>query len=348
MGLLALVAAAACEPVTSPDSPDALDPNRALSDYEAMDKILAADALAGFRALGGRTGLGASNAIEVAGRVPAVRDAATARDVAHALARQLSGGTAAKPLISDRHLGKTLVYDATKDTYVVSPTRPGAPANGVRFITYETDASGKPILSKETGHADLLDEGATTGEAIVLRLVVVHKGATHLDYRTRLTIAGETGSITVDGFVSDGAARLDFTVAVSARTSGVKTLLDADFDLQVKAREFRILGKVRGIDEVTGDGTVGLTVRHGASSVAVDLVGSNGTINGTFTVNGKLLSTATGDAKTPTLKGPTGAPLTGGELLMVKHIVDMSDSVFDLVEDLVKPVDNLVALGWLL
>ena len=33
---------------------------------------------------------------------------------------------------------------------------------------------------------------------------------------------------------------------------------------------------------------------------------------------------------------------------MLMHIVDMSDSVMNLVEDLVKPVDNLVVLGWLL
>ena len=348
MGLLGLVALTACESVTSPDTTRALDPNLALSDYQAMDKILATNALAGFRALGGRTGLGTSGALEVAGRVASTRDGATSRDLALHLAKQLSGGTALKEIISPRHRGKTLVYDATKDTYAVSATRAGAPTNGVRFITYETDAAGKPIESKETGYADLLDEGATTGETIVLRLLVVNKGATHLDYRTRLTLVGDVGSISVDGFMSDGTARLDFDVAVTSRKIGLKTLLDADFDLQVKAREFSINGKVRGIDEGTGDGTIGLTVRHAASSVAVNLVGSNGRIEGTFKVNGSLLATATGDAKTPTITGPTGGQLTGGELLMVLHIVDMSDSVFDLVEDLVKPVDNLVVLGWLL
>lgn len=348
MGLLGLVALAACESATSPEPTRALDPNLALSDYQAMDKILATNALAGFRALGGRTGLGTSSALEVAGRIATARDGATTRDLTLQLAKQLSGGTALQEIISPRHRGRTLVYDATKDTYVVSPTRAGAPANGVRFITYEIDAAGKPNASKETGYADLLDEGATTGQTIVLRLLVVNNGATHLDYRTRLTLAGDVGSIAVDGFMSDGTARLDFNVAVTSRKSGLKTLLDADFELQVKAREFSVRGTVRGIDERTGDGTIGLTVRHAANSVAVNMVGSDGTIDGTIKVNGTLLATATGDAKTPTITGPTGGQLTGGELLMVLHIVDMSDSVFDLVEDLVKPVDNLVVLGWLL
>ncbi|MBC7844054.1 MAG: hypothetical protein H7099_17195 [Gemmatimonadaceae bacterium] len=342
------MALAACESATSPDASRALDPNLALSDYAAMDKILATDALAGFRALGGRTGLRTSSVLGVGARVAGVRDGASSRDLTLQLARELSGGTALKEIISTRHRGMTLVYNAATDTYAVSPTRAGAPANGVRFITYEIDAAGKPILSKETGYADLLDEGATTGETIVLRLQVVNTGATVLDYRTRLTISGETGSISVDGFMSDGAARLDFNVAVTSRKSGLKTLLDADFDLQVKGREFSILGKVRGIDEATGDGTVALTVRHAASSVAVKMLGSNGTVDGTFEVNGKLLATATGNAKSPTITGPTGGQLTGGELLMLMHIVDMTDSVMDLVEDLVKPVDNLVVLGWLL
>ena len=348
MGLLGLVALTACESATSPDSKPALDPNLALSDYQAMDKILATDALAGFRALGGRTGLGTSSALEVAGRVASTRDGASSRDLATHLAKELKGGTALKEIISSRHRGMTLVYDATKDTYAVSPTRAGAPANGVRFVTYEVDAAGKPIVAKETGYADLLDEGATTGETIVLRLRVVNNGATHLDYRTRLTLAGDVGSISVDGFMSDGSARLDFDVAVTSRKSGLKTLLDGDFDLQVKSREFSIKGKVRGIDEGTGDGTIGLTVRHAANSVAVNMVGSNGTIDGTFEVNGTLLATAKGDAKSPTITGPTGGQLSGGELLMLLHIVDMTDSVFDLVEDLVKPVDNLVVLGWLI
>lgn len=348
IGLLGLMMLAACESATSPATSDALDPNLALSDYAAMDRILATDALAGFRALDGRTGLRISSALGVSAQVTGVRDGTSARDLTLQLARELSGGTASKEIISPRHRGMTLVYDAGTDTYAVSPGRAGAPANGVRFVTYEIDAAGKPVPSQETGYADLLDEGATTGETVVLRLLVVNKAATVLDYRTRLTLMGETGSISVDGFMSDGAARLDFDVTVTSRKSGLKTLLDADFDLQVKTRAFSILGKVRGIDEATGDGSVALTVSHAASSVAVKLLGSNGAVDGTFEVNGKLLATATGDAKDPTITGPTGGQLTGGELLMLMHIVDMTDSVMDLVEDLVKPVDNLVVLGWLL
>jgi hypothetical protein len=348
MGLLALVTLAACESATGPDTTRPLDPDLALRDYQAMEQIVSTNALAGFRALAGRTGLGAASTLEVVGRVASSPDGTNSRALAVNLTRQLSEGTALKEIISNRHRGMTLVYDAAKDTYAVSPGRTGAPANGVRFITYDTDAAGKPIVSKEAGYADLIDEGATSGDAIALRLVVVNKGVTHLDYRTRLTLLGETGSINVDGFMADGVGRLDFSVALTSRKSGLRTLLDADFDLQVKARDFSMAGTVRGLHEASGDGEIGLTVRHGTSSVVVKLQGSNGTVDGTIDVNGQRLANATGDAKTPTITGATGASLTGRELLMVLHIVDMSDSVFDLVEDLVKPVDNLVVLGWLI
>lgn len=346
LGIAALVLTAACEQATSPGEGTTLDANRALADYQALDQILSADALAGFRALGERTSLGS---LATASRVAQLRDAGDVHRLTVDLARGLSGdATSAKTIISTRHLGKTLVYHAATDTWVVDPARTGAPANGVRFITYENDANGKPIPARETGYADLRDEGATAGEAIVLRLVVVTRGTTALDYRTRVLVQGQGGTINVDGFISDGTARLDFTVGLTARASGAKQLLDADFDLQVNTRNFRVQGTARGIDETTGDGNISMTARHGTSSVAVELKSTSKTLDGRLLVNGKVFATVKGDAKAPEFRGATGAPLTGPELLVVLHIVDMMDDVFDLVEELVEPVDNLVALGWVL
>ncbi len=346
LGIAALALTAACEQSTSPDDGQALDANRALADYQALNQILGADALSGFRALGERTTLGS---VATASRVSRVRGAEDVRALAIDLARGLQGyTTSAKTIISTRHLGKTLVYSATGDTWVVDPARTGAPANGVRFITYESDANGKPIPTRETGYADLRDEGATTGEAIVLHLVVVSRGTTALDYRTRVLVQGQDGAIDVDGFMSDGTTRLDFSVGLTARATGATQLLDADFDLQVSARNFRVQGTARGIDETTGDGTISMTARHGTSSVAVELKSATGVLDGRLMVNGKLFATVKGASRTPEFRGATGAPLTGPELLVVVHIVDMVDDVFDLVEELVEPVDNLVALGWVL
>ena len=52
------------------------------------------------------------------------------------------------------------------------------------------------------------------GQAIALRLLVVTRGSTTLDYRTRVDIGTSTGSIDVSGFAVDGGDRLDFTVGV--------------------------------------------------------------------------------------------------------------------------------------
>ncbi|MCL5460153.1 hypothetical protein M3M33_16060, partial [Loigolactobacillus coryniformis] len=81
--------------------------------------------------------------------------------------------TLAKPTLSPRYLGQTLVYDMVTDQYVVDPKRTGAPRNGVRFIVYEVNGEQRPNPAREIGYADLLDEGPASGEAQVLRLVLV-------------------------------------------------------------------------------------------------------------------------------------------------------------------------------
>jgi hypothetical protein len=260
------------------------------------------------------------------------------------------GTTSAIRVISNEARGRTFVYDAAADDYRADLTRTGAPANGVRFILYALDARNRPIPSQEIGYADLLDEGPEIGDEVALRLVAVERGRTVLDYRTRALQLGEgSGRIDVTGFVVDGASRLTFTIEVAGEEVGGATELELDFTLRMEDRGFAVTGALRGIEgDDDADATIGLTVRHGAHLLRVDVTTTSGIVDGEILVDDRLFVTLSGPKDNPVITGPTGAALTGAELLMVLQVVDIVDDVFDLVEDLLQPMDNLLVLGWIL
>jgi len=70
--------------------------------------------------------------------------------------------------------------------------------------------------------------------------------------------------------------------------------------------------------------------------------------SGVITWNGTPYISISGPADKPVLRGPTGQPLTAQEALVARSVMRLSDDVFDLVEELVEPVEELLLLGWLL
>jgi hypothetical protein len=356
-----LIGAAACEPATGPSARGKLDTAAVLADYGALDGVMASETWAGLQALAGRTPLSTSAAVSALRIVPSVASPASGsrahiggvlRELSAATRRSAgAAGTAfARTLISPSHLGRTFVYDATRDDYVVDPARTGAPSNGVRFILYAVDGSGRPNPAREIGSADLLDEGASSGATIVLRLVVTRQGVTRIDYRTSVLPENATGHIDVSGFATDDdGTRLDFDIGVNGTEQGGKSLIDADFDLAVNARNFHIDGRVRGVEDGReGDGAISVTARHGATSFRVTAEGDGETIDGTIFLNDVIFVTVSGDVQNPTLKGASGQPITEQELRVVREVLHSVDDVFALVEELVRPVEQLLLLGWIL
>lgn len=349
--LCLLATTAACEQATAPST--GLDARTTLADYKALEQLFASDGFAAVQGLGGRTPMSMGAVISAARALPGLTSERSGRqyaaDLFRATAAQAAGTSFTKTVISNVHLGRTLVYNRTQDQYVIDPTRTGAPTNGVRFIAYELDAGGKPLPDKEIGHADLRDEGATTGEAIALRLTVVLRGTTTLEYRTRVDISTNAGSIDVSGFAVENNARLDFTIGLDARTSGNRTLIDADFELGVKPRGFTVTGTVRGVEDGReGEGDITLTARHQENTLRVAVSGNDGTLDGSITWNGARFVTISGPAANPTLVGASGQPLTVEEALVVRSVMRLSDDVFDAIEELVEPVEDLLLLGWIL
>ncbi|MGQ0767396.1 MAG: hypothetical protein ACT4OZ_17235 [Gemmatimonadota bacterium] len=343
----------ACEQATGLDADARLDTEQVLDDYKAMQDVFATSGWAGLQALGGRTPLATSGTVRSLRGLPSLAQRGTGREFATGFFRELrsarSGNTAAVRVISATHLGKTLVYDPGADRYVIS-NRTGAPANGARFVLYETAAGGRPIVSEEIGYADLIDEGANSGSAIVLKLVVVQDGRTLIEYRTRADLGAETAELDVNGYVQDVKGnKLTFSIGVDARNSSGETLIDADFDISLHPNDLQATGRVRGVRENNGGGgKIDLTIRHGANRLVVVMEEKNGQLEGVIRFNGNVFATASGDPRSPTLRNGNGQPLTDGELAVVALVVVWADDVFNLVEDLVRPVGGLLLLGWIL
>jgi hypothetical protein len=298
--------------------------------------------------------LGAELAVALGAELAAPRGEASARAFARRMARVASSlppDPRMSPIISVFNRGKTFAYDPELGRYVHDPTRTGGPDNGIRWILYEDDGAGMPDTGREIGYADLIDEGDGSQEDIALALVVVVDDDTRLDYRVTLDILEDGGRITVDGFIrgEDPADRLDFDVDVEGSEGPGQSSVDVGFQMRIDSRQFQIDGSVTGMAvgaEETGE--IDLSVRHGTESLRIAATGTEATIDGTFYLNGELFAAISGDPDDPTLEGATGEPLTWAEALVLRHMVDMAEDVFDLFEDLLDPVDELVILALIL
>lgn len=354
----AALAVAACD--TTPIDPgveEPFDAQAVLTDYEVMGAAIEDTDWSGLAALEGRMPFGGGPApavvralaeTEVQGG-PHAYVAALARTLTRGPVTAAASGPMAGPLISGWNRGTTFVYNPATDDYEADLDRTDAPETGVRFVLYEVDDAGVPIVGEEAGFADLIDEGDDSVEDLALRLRVTWHETVILDYATTLDRVAGGGALTVTGFLQGEEARLDFDIGVDALDTPEGTRLDIGFDIGVAARDFRIVGDFSGLEgEDDGDGDVRLTVSHRDGSFRIEMTGTDGMLDGTIHVNGELFATVSGPDDAPVFLDADGAPLTWDQVLVLHRIVDVTEDVFDLLEDLVDPVDELLLLGFIL
>jgi hypothetical protein len=319
---LVIVVMTACQDSSGPGSLNQLSTAAALADYQAMDSVRETAGWKGFQMA----------APQMGAKMGFVRS-----DVAIGMI----------PLISSGNRGKTFVYDATQHNWVIDPARTGAPATGVRFITYEPNGA-EPDPTRPIGHADLIDLGDATA-GIALRLVVVEGAFTILDYTTTLEGSEGSGHITVEGFIQNTRDKLDFDIDVTGENSGGVERGDVLFELGIASRAFSVTGEVHG-EKQNGveSGAVDLHVRHGANSFTVDIDNQAGTLDGTIRLNSSPFALVSGPANQPVFKKPNGSAIGGAEALVLWRIADVSEDVFDLFEDLVDPIGELVFWAFIL
>lgn len=313
---LAIVVLTACQDSSGPGSPDELNTSAVLADYSAMDAVRQSAGWQGFK---------------MAAPQMSARMGVVGSDLA----------INAVPLISTANRGKTFVYDATLHQWVVDAAATGAPANGVRFITYQPKGA-EPDPSKPIGHADLIDLGDTAA-GIALRLIVVEGTLTIVDYQTTLAGTDGSGQVTVAGFVQNPHDKLDFDIDVRGQRADGIERADITFELGIAAREFRVTGDVEAVkQDGVESGAVDLSVRHGAHSFTVDILNESGTLDGTIGLNHSPFALVSGPAQQPVFKRPDGSAIGGAEALVLWRIFDVTEGVFDLFEDLIDPIDELV------
>ncbi len=260
----------------------------------------------------------------------------------------IDAGTALIPVMRSSVLGKTFVYDPSVRKYVPDPARSGAPSNGVRFILYEVDPNEDPLTSKEIGYADLTDERRSSSSSAGIRLEAVIGGITKLAYSFDLTGSVQAAQFDVFGYIADGGDRLDFSIKTSQQLFGRGGKATLEAKLFVAQDDFEVTAKAEGFaGEENGDGKIDLTIRSKLDEVVVDAETKDGKLDATFKVNGQLLATATGDPKSPVIRGDGGRELTDEETQALGDIVGMADGIFKFVSVLLLPAGALllIALG---
>jgi hypothetical protein len=346
----ALVLVAACEDTSGPNSFE-LNTEAALADYRAMDAVLQTTGWKSFQMAAMKmddaaVGASTAGAVRATAALQSLAGGDT-REFATIMANVAANGSASVPLVSEANRGKTFIYNAQTHSWQIDPARTGAPATGVRFITYEPKGA-EPDPTKPIGHADLIDLGDNTS-GVALRLVVVQGNLTIVDYHT--TLAGENGSgrITVDGYVQNTIDKLEFEIDVRGQNVNGVERGDVAIELAIAEREFRVVGDVRSEKENgLEESTVDLTVRHGAASFRVDVENDRGALSGRIDLNDAPFATVSGRDGAPVFKNPQGGDITGGEALVLWRVFDVPEDVFDLFEDLIEPIAALVIFAIIL
>jgi hypothetical protein len=353
--LLGVIVLAGCQETSGPGSLRRLNTAAALADYSAMDGVFESSGWKRFQmtaaGMDSRTlGFAPATAARASAALRELAPGGDKRAFAAAMAEvanRANISAASIPLISGGNRGKTFIYNAQLHQWVVDPTRTGAPANGVRFITYEPKGA-EPDPTKPTGHADLIDLGDGNA-AIALRLVVVEGSLTILDYQTTVEGSDGRGHVTIEGFLQNSRDKLDFDIDVRGENAGGLERGDISFDLGIASREFRVTGDVHS-EKRNGNenSTVDLSVRHGAASFRVDVANDLGTLSGTIDLNNAPFSRVSGTAQQPVFKTPSGGDINGAEALVLWRIFDVTEDVFDLFEDLIEPIAELVIIAVIL
>lgn len=341
LALASVTAIAACSDGTGPNE-GAFDTRSVQSGLAVIERAANAQVLGSLRVVSRSLGaVGASAA-------PQSWSPGLEQAVMKLSAAASQTGTALIPVMQSAVLGKTFVWDPSVKKYVPDSARTGAPSNGVRFILYDVDPNENPLAGSEIGYADLMDERRSSASTAGIRLEVVTGGVTRLAYSFDLTGSLENAKFDVFGYITDGSDRLDFSIKTSQQLfgRGGKTTLEAK--LVVAREDLEVTAKVAGnAGEEDGDGEVDLTIRSKLDEIVVDAETVRGELDATFTVNGQLLATATGNPKSPVLRGDGGRDLTDEESQAIGAIVEMAGGVFSFVSSLLQPagVLLLIALG---
>ena len=339
--LAGAMALSACSDSTSPSFEGNFDAAGTSSNLQTIEEAFATAAFQSFAALGSEFGVG--------GGVPAASAALlqtasseTMSGQAAIIAQQIASAVAAPAaiLIPYEYRGQTYTFNG--QYYEHNPDRTDADTAGVRFILYAVNPVTGEIAEplNEIGYVDLIDESTDTQAAV--RLTVASGETTYLDYAVSAIGPPTAPTFTIDGFITDGENRADFTLSASAVITFAGATLNLSYEITV-GENFAIsatLGLMTDVEENVTI-TVDVSVTHYTHTVSVA-----GTINNDLGVlevstHEGLFATITVTDSSVTVLGADGQPLDQAELNALRELVDMFDDIFDTWEHLFHPVEFL-------
>lgn len=267
-------------------------------------------------------------------------------------------------LIPDELKGKTFEWDIAAHHYVVTD-RPGAPADGVRFILYAinpiTRRPAEPLV--EVGYVDLHDLSVDATRS--LRIVVAGVGAdpVYVDYTVAGTVATDLFTASAIGFIwngesGDAGKRLEFdlsaeltrasfrfdaslsldhpAVTITETTTATKSetgvVLEIDFTLDDGTQTVQLVGSVTVVnDDRQADG-------HREDSPGRNDYDGIVTADLTVYVNGGVFATIKGTSPNIEIVDAEGQPLSEEELHALRELFRLPARVFSFFQDLLHPV----------
>ncbi len=346
LSLVFAIGLAACNDSTSPN--DDFDPAESAADLQAVSDAFNTDVYQSLSAMGG--GFGAVAAAPAlaqqaldAGWI-SVSSPDKWQEYGTAVAEAMSVAGAQAILIPESFRGRTYEYNALEG-YYHNPDRAGAPANGIRFVLYEVNPITGDPGSTEIGYVDVLDEGTET--AAVVRLVVVSNEVEYINYTVTATAGVGSLGVEVDGYVSDGTNRVEFTLNHTIDATFGSARAEIDYEIAVVDRDFSMTANMviefdAGTE--TGSITIDATWQQGSNSVSItgsiDMVTDGGTLE--VHVNGSLFATITMTGESIEVAGPDGGALSAEHVQALRSIMDALGDVFDdTFENFFDPVEWL-------
>lgn len=248
--------------------------------------------------------------------------------------RATASADALVALVPDTLKGRTFGLEGGIGGYHVMPEATGAPADGVRFRTYELDpvtARPRRIPLNREGHLDIRE---ATGTLPRLELRGVRRdGRTDLDLYLEGTVSfGETeltSGLESAGTILRDDDEVEFSLSERIAFTDGFNRLEIVFSRQiaVPAKGRSVALEWQGIAAagdagVTSSLSFVLTTVDGSHTALVDVTATDTSVTGTVLYDGATAAVISGDPFFPTLSRPDGSPFSATE----------HDAVLDLVE----------------
>jgi hypothetical protein len=369
---LALTSVVAC---SEPSGPAKLaDPAATTAKIQAVSSVFAVPTIAAFTAVGDlmdpSTGLAPAGALLRATQPEAPRPLASGYAGSAQRYRAFTGLNLSPSntlgLIPQELKGKTFEWDTLPghERHYVVTDRPGAPADGVRFILYAvnplTHRPAEPLV--EVGYVDLHDLSVDNTRSLRIVVAGVDGTPVYVDYTVAGTITPGQFTASANGFISNGesgdasklltfdlAATLTetsftFTASLSLdhpattiteTTSATKSLgtvtLTIDLTLVDPSQKVQLTGTATVVDQEQPPADNAGTAGHDDDDGVV-------TVDFEVRVNDQLFATIKGTAPDIKILGADGQPLSEEELHALRELFRLPARVFNFFQDLLHPV----------